>query len=126
MNNFIYFVGSEKINIPEHPVIKKWLDEREKSGMSEDDLLGIVFPDTAETRAAVAYETSLRKIDKCHTLVAVPKDDGSFGESTTWEIAYALHTDKSVYIGKPTGEVIHVYDVSQFVTVKSEGGNDGK
>lgn len=122
MSNYIYFVGSNDGNIDKHPVVTKWI----KSRMG-DKSIGWLFPDISERRPAMAFETSLRKIDNCQMVIAVPKEDGSFGESTTWEITYALHTGKIVCLGCPDGKVIQIYDISQLEVkdpVEESNGED--
>lgn len=44
----------------------------------------------------------LEHLESADLVVAVPKKDGTFGESTTYEIAMAHHFGKTVMIYKPT------------------------
>ena len=114
---FIYFIGSQSVDILSHPVVQNWVKSRK-----EDSAVGAVFPDEQETRPGMAFETSLRKIDNCSAVIAIPKADGSFGESVTWEITYALHTGKSVGLGMNDGTVNAIYDISQLAYVTGSVG----
>ena len=114
IKNFVYFVGSASTPMRDHPVVSKLVG----SGCIGGERVGYLFHDSEETRAGLAFETSLRKIDNCLLVVVIPKEDGSIGESTTWEVAYAMHTGKEVCVAKADGSVAPIYDISELGKLK--------
>ena len=82
----IYIIGS----MSNYDKIKKVVDCLERQGQQPR----YAQPSTDDLPTCI--ERCYTNIDWANVIIAVPKDDGTFGNGVTYEIAYAKHIGKKV------------------------------